>query len=419
MGAMGKSAQLGLHTWLPDAMEGPTPVSALIHAATMVTAGVFMVARMSPVFEYAPGALSFVAVVGALTCLFAALIGLTQFDIKRVIAYSTMSQLGYMFFAAGVSAYSASIFHLTTHAFFKALLFLGAGSIIHALSGEQDMRKMGDLRHTAPITCLLMWIGALSLMGIGINDVFGFAGFYSKDLILGSAYARGTGFGTFAYTIGVFTVFLTAFYAGRLMFLTFHGESRVQPRVLEKAHESSWVMLGPLIPLAFGAVFAGWFAFDWFGGDARLSFWKDAIFVLKDNDSIAAAAHIGLMVKWLPVIAATAGLGLAYFFYIAAPEMPAIVSTAFGGLYLLVYRKFYIDELYDILFVRTARWWGNFLWKGGDEALIDGYGPDGFASLALRVAKRVGEIESGYVYTYAFAMVLGVAAFVSWFWVRG
>ncbi len=419
IGAMGKSAQLGLHTWLPDAMEGPTPVSALIHAATMVTAGVFMIARMSPLFEYAPGALAFVAIVGALTCLFGAIIALTQFDIKRVIAYSTMSQLGYMFIAAGVSAYSASVFHLTTHAFFKALLFLGAGSVIHALSGEQDMRKMGGLRRTAPVTCVLMWIGALSLMGIGIGSTIGFAGFCSKDLILESALGRGTGFGIFAYVIGVMTVFLTAFYSGRLMFMTFHGESRGSARVTENPHESGWNLLAPLVPLAIGAVFAGSFAYDWFGGEGRSAFWNGAIFVLPESDSIAAADSVGGFFKLLPTIAAFAGLGLSYFFYIAAPEMPAIATTAFGALYLFAYRKFYIDELYDAIFVRPARWLGNFLWKTGDDALVDGLGPDGFAALALRVADRVGKMESGYVYHYAFAMVLGVAGFVSWFWVRG
>ncbi|MFA4994837.1 MAG: NADH-quinone oxidoreductase subunit L [Bdellovibrionales bacterium] len=419
MGAMGKSAQLGLHTWLPDAMEGPTPVSALIHAATMVTAGVFMVARMSPLFEYAPVALAFVAVVGSLTCLFAALIGLTQFDIKRVIAYSTMSQLGYMFIAAGVSAYSASIFHLMTHSFFKALLFLCAGSVIHVLSGEQDMRKMGNLRHTAPITYGLMWIGVLSLMGIGIENTIGFSGFCSKDLILESALGRGTGIGTFAYTMGVLTVFLTAFYSGRLMFLTFHGEAREEPSVIDKAHESSWKLLAPLVPLALGAIIAGSFAYDWFGEAGKDIFWRGAIFVLPGHDSIAATESVGGFYKALPGVVAVAGLALAYFFYIAMPEMPAIVSTAFGWLYSLVYHKFYIDELYDCLFVRTSRWWGTFLWKKIDDALIDGYGPDGFAALTLRVAKRVGALETGYIYHYAFAMVAGVAALMTWFWAGG
>ncbi len=418
MGAMGKSAQLGLHTWLPDAMEGPTPVSALIHAATMVTAGVFMIARMSPLFEYAPGALDLVAVVGALTCLFAAVIGLTQFDIKRVIAYSTMSQLGYMFFAAGVSAYSASIFHLMTHAFFKALLFLSAGCVIHALGGEQDMRKMGALRRLTPVTYALMWIGSLSLAGIGIGGI-GFAGYYSKDLILEAAFARGTFIGTLAYTVGVTVAFMTAFYSGRLLLMTFYGEPREEPHAIEHAHEASWVMLAPLIPLALGAIVAGGLSFDLFGGEARAEFWNGAIFALPERDPIASVEEIGAVYKLLPLLAALLGFGTSAFFYVVAPEMPAIVSTAFGGIYRFVYRKFYIDEAYDALFVRPVRACGAFLWKRGDDALIDGYGPDGVAAASLRVAKRVGRIESGYIYHYAFAMIVGVAAFVSWFWLKG
>jgi len=264
IGAMGKSAQLGLHTWLPDAMEGPTPVSALIHAATMVTAGVFMVARLSPLFEYAPGALMVVTIVGALTCITAASIGLTQFDIKRVIAYSTMSQLGYMFFALGVSAYSAAIFHLMTHAFFKALLFLGAGSVIHAMSGEQDMRKMGGLWKKIPFTYAYMWIGSLALAGIGIDGIFGMAGFYSKDLILESAIASNTWYGPVAYILGLVAAFMTAFYSWRLILMTFHGASKADHHVQDHVHESPFIMLLPLVPLALGAIFAGWYAFDWF-----------------------------------------------------------------------------------------------------------------------------------------------------------
>ena len=419
VGAMGKSAQLGLHTWLPDAMEGPTPVSALIHAATMVTAGVFMVARLSPVFEYAPFALSFVAVVGALPCIVAAAIGLTQFDIKRVIAYSTMSQLGYMFFAAGVSAYSASIFHLMTHAFFKALLFLCAGSVIHALSGEQDMRKMGGLWRKVPGTYALMWIGSLALAGIGIDGVFGFAGFYSKDLILESALGSGSGIGIFAYVLGLIAAFMTAFYSWRLIILTFHGPSRAEPHALEHAHESPWVMLVPLVPLALGAIFAGWYAYDWFGGEGRDAFWKGAIFVLPQHDSIAGAHHVAEIYKWLPLIVAASGIVLAYIFYALKPGMPVLVATAFGGLYRLVYHKFYFDEIYDVVFVRPARRLGAYLWKKGDDEIIDGYGPDGFAALSLRIARRVGTLESGYLYHYAFAMVIGAAAFVSWFWLKG
>ena len=417
---MGKSAQLGLHTWLPDAMEGPTPVSALIHAATMVTAGVFMVARLSPMFEYSQTALMVVAIVGALTAIVAASIGLTQFDIKRVIAYSTMSQLGYMFFAAGVSAYSAAIFHLMTHAFFKALLFLGAGSVIHALSGEQDMRKMGGIWRTIPVTYTYMWIGSLALAGIGIDGVFGMAGFYSKDLILESAIGSNLWYGTLAYWLGIAAAFMTAFYSWRLIILTFHGKPRESHEVLEHAHESPWIMLGPLVPLALGAIFAGWYAFDWFGGEGRAAFWRQSIFVLGGHDSVAAAENIPEWEKLLPLIAAAGpGIIMAYVFYWWKPELPGKVAQALGGFYRLVYHKYYFDELYDFLFVRTARRLGVIFWRGGDDGVIDGFGPDGIASLAQRVAVKVSALETGYVYHYAFAMVIGVAAFVTWFWVRG
>ncbi|MFY9288530.1 MAG: NADH-quinone oxidoreductase subunit L [Alphaproteobacteria bacterium] len=419
VGAMGKSAQLGLHTWLPDAMEGPTPVSALIHAATMVTAGVFMVARLSPIFEYAPDALMVVACVGAFTAIIAASIGLTQFDIKRVIAYSTMSQLGYMFFALGVSAYSAAIFHLMTHAFFKALLFLGAGSVIHALSGEQDMRKMGGIWKIIPFTYAFMWIGSLALAGIGLQHVFGFAGFYSKDLILESAIGSHTWFGTMAYTLGVLAAFMTAFYSWRLIILTFHGRSRADHHALEHAHESPWIMLGPLVPLAIGAIFAGWYAFDWFGGEGREAFWGKAILVLQGHDSIEAAHHIPEWQKWLPLVgAAIPGIVLAYVFYWWKPELPSKMVRSLGPLYRLVFNKYYFDELYDRVFVRTSRRLGEIFWHGGDDGFIDRFGPDGFAASAVRIARRISALETGYVYHYAFAMVIGVAAFVTWFWVK-
>ncbi len=419
VGAMDKSAQLGLHTWLPDAMEGPTPVSALIHAATMVTAGVFMVARLSPLFEYAPTALMVVAIVGALTAIVAATIGLTQFDIKRVIAYSTMSQLGYMFFALGVSAYSAAIFHLMTHAFFKALLFLGAGSVIHALSGEQDMRKMGGIWRIIPFTYTYMWIGSLALAGIGIDSVFGFAGFYSKDLILDSAIASGKWYGMMAYILGLIAAFMTAFYSWRLLILTFHGKPREDHHTLEHAHESPWIMLGPLVPLALGAIFAGWYAYDWFGGEGREAFWGHALLVLSGNDSVAAAENIPEWEKLMPLIAAAGpGIIFAYIFYWWKPELPAKTARALGGLYRLVYNKYYFDEIYDFLFVRSARYLGNLFWKTGDDGIIDGYGPDGIAALTVRIARRAGALETGYVYHYAFAMVIGVAAFVTWFWLK-
>ncbi|MER2519310.1 MAG: NADH-quinone oxidoreductase subunit L [Bdellovibrionales bacterium] len=419
VGAMGKSAQLGLHTWLPDAMEGPTPVSALIHAATMVTAGVFMVARLSPMFELAPTALAVVTVIGALTAIFAAVIGLTQFDIKRVIAYSTMSQLGYMFFATGVSAYSAAIYHLMTHAFFKALLFLCAGSVIHALSGEQDMRKMGGLMKKTPITYALMWIGSLALAGIGIEGVFGFAGFYSKDLILESAIASKTGVGTFAYVLGILAAFMTAFYSWRLLILTFHGKPRGEAHAMEHAHESPFVMLAPLVPLALGAIFAGWLGWEWFGGEHRAEFWNNAIKVLPEHDTVAKAEHVEEIYKLLPLGAALSGIALAVLFYGVMPALPEKIAAALGGFYRLISKKFYFDELYDYLFVRGARKIGTILWRKGDDGVIDRCGPDGVAGAVMRVARGVGALETGYVYHYAFAMVIGVVVYATWFWIKG
>ncbi|MEJ0063673.1 MAG: NADH-quinone oxidoreductase subunit L [Alphaproteobacteria bacterium] len=427
IGAMGKSAQLGLHTWLPDAMEGPTPVSALIHAATMVTAGVFMVARLSPLFELAPLARDVVCLTGALTAIVAATIGMTQFDIKRVIAYSTMSQLGYMFFALGVSAYSAAIFHLMTHAFFKALLFLGAGSVIHAMSGEQDMRKMGGIWKKIPMTYALMWIGSLALAGIGFEHVFGFAGFYSKDAILESAWAAGrfTGskFGHLAYWLGIVTAFLTAFYSWRLLLLTFHGRPRADHHTMEHVHESPLVMLLPLLPLAIGSVVAGYFGYHWFVGEGQGEFWGKALLVLPEHNAEEimheSGKHVPHIVTLLPLLAALSGIGLAYVAYLAAPGLPAKFARAMGGLYRLVFNKYYIDELYDFLFVRTARRYGEALWRWGDDKVIDGFGPNGIAALAQRLAARASAMQTGYVYHYAFAMVIGVAAFMSWFWGRG
>ena len=415
IGAMGKSAQLGLHTWLPDAMEGPTPVSALIHAATMVTAGVFMVARMSPVFEYAPTALVVVTVVGAATAFVAATIGITQNDIKRVIAYSTMSQLGYMFFALGVSAYQAAIFHLMTHAFFKALLFLGAGSVIHAMSEEQDMRKMGGIWRLIPITYGMMWIGSLALAGIGIYGVFGFAGFYSKDIILEAAFGDHSWYGSLAFWLGIAAAVLTAFYSWRLLLMTFHGRPRADEHVMSHVHESPWVMLGPLCVLAIGAVFAGIVAYEAFVGEGRAAFWGSSILVLHENDSIEAAHHVPLWVKLSPLVVGLIGIAVAYWFYMFRPEMPARVASAFRPLYNLSFRKWYFDELYDLLFVRPAFWIGRGLWKSGDGAIIDGLGPDGLSSAVAAVAVKSRRIQTGYVFTYAFAMLIGVVALVSWY----
>ena len=411
IGAMGKSAQIGLHTWLPDAMEGPTPVSALIHAATMVTAGVFMVARLSPMFEYAPDALTLVTIVGATTAFFAATVGICQTDIKRVIAYSTCSQLGYMFFACGVSAYSAGIFHLMTHAFFKALLFLGAGSVIHAMSGEQDMRKMGGIFNKIWVTYILMWIGSLALAGIPF-----FAGFYSKDMIIEAAFGAHTGVGGYAFWMGVVAAILTAFYSWRLIFLTFHGESRADERTLAHVHESPKVMLIPLLVLAAGAMFSGYLGFDYFVGHHMQNFWGHSIFVLPAHNSIEAA-HTGTpsWVKIMTISVAVAGVLFAYYAYMTKPSLPGMLAKRFNRTYRFLLNKWYFDELYDFLFVRPAMRLGRNLWKEGDGAFIDGLGPDGVAAATLYFARRVARLQSGYLYHYAFAMLIGVAGIVSWY----
>ncbi|RMD64542.1 MAG: NADH-quinone oxidoreductase subunit L [Alphaproteobacteria bacterium] len=410
IGAMGKSAQIVLHTWLPDAMEGPTPVSALIHAATMVTAGVFMVARLSPMFEYAPAALEVVTVVGATTAFFAATVGLTQFDIKRVIAYSTCSQLGYMFFAAGVSAYSAAIFHLMTHAFFKALLFLGAGSVIHAMSDEQDMRRMGGIWRMIPVTYAVMWIGSLALAGIPP-----FAGYFSKDMILEAAYAAHSAVGSYAFWLGIAAAFMTAFYSWRLLFMTFHGSPRADAEVMAHVHESPKVMIIPLLALALGAVFAGWIAVDAFVGEGRDEFWGEAILVLASNDAIEAAHHVPGWVKILPLIMGVSGIALAWVFYVARPDLPGRVAAAARPVYLFLYNKWYFDELYDFLFVRPAFYLGRGLWRGGDGAVIDGVGPDGIAAATWDLARRIAALQTGYLYHYAFAMLIGVVGLATWY----
>jgi NADH-quinone oxidoreductase subunit L len=414
VGAMGKSAQLGLHTWLPDAMEGPTPVSALIHAATMVTAGVFLVCRMSPVFEFAPDALAAVTAIGGLTAFFAATVGLTQTDIKRVIAYSTCSQLGYMFFAAGVSAYGAAMFHLMTHAFFKALLFLGAGAVIHAMHHEQDMFKMGGLYKKIPITYVLMWIGSLALAGFGIPGLgIGFAGFYSKDIVLEAAWAAHSGVGHFAFWLGVAAALMTAFYSFRLIFLVFHGQSRGDAHTFDHAHEAPRVMIWPLYPLAVGAIAAGVLFYPLFVGDAREAFWNGSIFAL--HDIIEEAHHVPFWVKSIPMVVSVLGLGLAYVMYIARPGLPALAARTFRPLYMFSYRKWYFDELYDRIFVRPAWYLGEGLWKSGDGAVIDGVGPNGVAALTRNLARVASRLQSGYVYHYAFAMLIGVVGLITWY----
>ena len=410
VGAMGKSAQLGLHTWLPDAMEGPTPVSALIHAATMVTAGVFMVARLSPMFEYSDIALMVVTVVGGSTAIFAATIGCVQNDIKRVIAYSTCSQLGYMFFACGVSAYSAGVFHLMTHGFFKALLFLGAGSVIHAMSDEQDMRKMGGIWKMIPVTYALMWIGSLALVGIPP-----FAGYFSKDIVLEAAYGAHTGVGNYAFIMGLTAALLTAFYSWRLLFMTFHGKPRCDATVLGPVHESPMVMILPLVVLAIGAVGAGYFTYDIMVGESSAVFWGDAIMILPSHPALENAHHVPALVKYAPLIVGAIGIAAAYVMYIARPDIPGKIAAQFQGVYQFLLNKWYFDELYDKIFIRPAFALGRALWKGGDGALIDGVGPDGVSSAVRVMARRVSALQTGYLYHYAFAMLIGIAALVSWY----
>jgi NADH-quinone oxidoreductase subunit L len=409
IGAMGKSAQLGLHTWLPDAMEGPTPVSALIHAATMVTAGVFLVARMSPVFEYAPDTLAFVTFIGAATAFFAATVGMAQNDIKRVIAYSTCSQLGYMFFACGVSAYPAAIFHLLTHAFFKALLFLGAGSVIHAMSDEQDMRNMGGIRRLIPRTYILMWIGSLALAGIPF-----FAGYFSKDMILESAFASGTMIGTLAFVLGILAAFMTAFYSWRLLFMTFHGEAKSDEKVMAHVHESPPIMLIPLYVLAVGAVFSGLLFAGMMVGDHPEAFWGDSILILENHTALHDAHHVPIYIVLLPLIVSAAGIALAYHFYIRNRAALLDLMGATKSLHAFLLNKWYFDELYDFLFVRPAKRLGYFLWKTGDGTIIDGLGPDGVSARVIDVTNRVVKLQTGYLYHYAFAMLIGVAALVTW-----
>jgi NADH-quinone oxidoreductase subunit L len=423
IGAMGKSAQLGLHTWLPDAMEGPTPVSALIHAATMVTAGVFMVCRLSPLFELAPVASQVVTLIGAATAFFAATIGLTQFDIKRVVAYSTCSQLGYMFFAAGVGAYSAAMFHLMTHAFFKALLFLGSGSVITCLHHEQDMRKMGGVREKAPQTFWLMWIGTLSLSGIGVPFVLGhgigFAGFHSKDSILEAAYGAGTDVGYIAYWLGIVGAFMTAFYSTRLMFMTFYGKYRGDHHTWEHAHESPAVMLIPLYVLAAGAVAAGFVAYPWFVGGGWEPFWDHAIAVKATEEILHHMHGVPVWSSLLPLLMGLGGIALSYVYYIVRPDLPGKTIATFTALHRLFYNKWYFDEIYDAIFVGPVLAIGRAFWKKGDGTVIDGLGPDGIAARSRDMAAALSRFQSGYLYHYAFVMLIGVAAAVTYFsWPR-
>jgi len=413
MGAMGKSAQFLLHTWLPDAMEGPTPVSALIHAATMVTAGVFMVARLSPIFEYAPEALKFVTLIGSITAFFAATVGLVQNDIKRVIAYSTCSQLGYMFVACGVGAYGAGIFHLFTHAFFKALLFLGAGSVIHAMHHEQDMRAMGGLKAKIPLTWGAMLIGTLALTGVGIPHLFGFAGFHSKDAIIEAAYAAHTP-NNYAFWLLVIAAFMTSFYSWRLMFMTFHGATRADHHTYDHAHESPNTMLIPLAVLSLGAVLAGMIFAPYFIGQDESAFWGAAIRKGEHNHILHAMHDIPSWVGFAPFLAMLSGFALAYLYYVAVPSLPAATAKAFRPVYLFLLNKWYFDELYNLIFVKPAFALGRLFWKGGDGAIIDG-AIDGTAASVGRVTGRIIKLQTGYVYHYAFAMLIGLALLLSYF----
>ena len=448
IGAMGKSAQLGLHTWLPDAMEGPTPVSALIHAATMVTAGVFMVCRLSPMFETAPVALGVVTIIGAMTCIFAATVGTTQWDIKRVIAYSTCSQLGYMFFAAGVGAYGAAMFHLFTHAFFKALLFLGAGSVIHAMHHEQDMRYYGALRKHIPLTFWAMIAGTLAITGVGIYWLHaGFAGFHSKDAILEAAFARGTEAGSFAFFMGAFAALLTSFYSWRLIFLTFFGKPRwaasehIQHAVHgdhhdhpsdEHAghdvahhvpdphhgdgtagyhpHESPVSMLIPLGVLTLGAVFAGWVFSHAFLDSAE--FWGGSIFY---NEGLMHAMHeVPLWVKLTATVVMLLGLFAAWLGYIRDTSLPERGAEQLGPIYRFFLNKWYFDELYHAVFVKPAFWIGRQFWQRGDVGLIDRFGPNGAAWVVAQGAGAAKRFQSGYVTSYALIMLLGLVAAITW-----
>jgi len=413
MGAMGKSAQFLLHTWLPDAMEGPTPVSALIHAATMVTAGVFMVARLSPLFELAPVALMVVTLIGATTALFAATVGLVQNDIKRIIAYSTCSQLGYMFVAMGVGAWSVGMYHLFTHAFFKALLFLGSGSVIHAMHHEQDIRHMGGLRKKIPVTYWLMVIGTLALTGFPLT-----AGYYSKDAIIEAAYAGTNPFAIYGFVCTVAAAALTSFYSWRLIFKTFHGEPHDHHHY-DEAHESPLVMLVPLFVLAAGSFIAGWPFKEYFAGHHVEEFFRHSLAFSEKNNILEAMHHVPAWVVYTPTVMMVLGFAVAYLFYIRDPRIPVEMARNHQLLYRFLLNKWYFDELYDFIFVRPAKWLGTMLWKRGDGWLIDGFGPDGVSARVLDVTRSVVRLQTGYLYHYAFAMLIGAAALITWFMFAG
>ncbi|MEC9433122.1 MAG: NADH-quinone oxidoreductase subunit L [Pseudomonadota bacterium] len=426
IGAMGKSAQFMLHTWLPDAMEGPTPVSALIHAATMVTAGVFLVCRMSPIMEYAPMATGFITVVGGITAFFAATVGLVQNDIKRVIAYSTCSQLGYMFVAAGVGYYQAAMFHLFTHAFFKALLFLGAGSVIHAMHHEQDMRKYGQLKEKIPVTFAMMMLGTLAITGVGIPFSYdllglpiGFAGFVSKDAIIEGAFAAHTAVGEFSFTLLVIAAAFTSFYSWRLIFLTFYGETRDRKH-WEHAHESPAVMMWPLYILGAGAVLAGMAFFGGFIGHHSEEWFGAAIYMNHETNHVMHDSHsVPALVKLAPFLAMLGGFAVSWWFYIVNPSLPRELAERHHGAYQFLLNKWYFDELYALIIVRPAMWLGSFFWKKGDTATVDGAINGVAMGIIPWVTRLAGRGQSGYVFHYAFVMLIGVSILVTWLSVGG
>ena len=413
MGAMGKSAQLFLHTWLPDAMEGPTPVSALIHAATMVTAGIFLVARCSPLFEMSPSILSFITIIGASTAFFAATVALVQNDIKRIVAYSTCSQLGYMFVALGSGAYQIAIFHLFTHAFFKALLFLGSGSVIHAVSDEQDIRKMGGLYKLIPFTWVVMLIGTLGLTGAPLMS-----GYYSKDGIIEAAFVSQTEGNLYAFYLLVLSALLTSFYSWRLIFLTFNGKSNISTEIFSKVHESPKVMLFPLFILSIFTIFSGVYFVDYFMYHDYQYLWQSSIYLSENNHVIESIHYVPKWVKYSPLVMMVIGLITAVIFYLLYPKVPKFLSSQFNPLYKFLLNKWYFDEIYEFIFVRNISRIGNFLSNFGDKRIIDGLGPDGISLRVMDIAKQISRIQTGYIYHYAFAMLIGLMLFITYFFIR-
>jgi len=410
VGAMGKSAQILLHTWLPDAMEGPTPVSALIHAATMVTAGVFLVVRCSPIYEYSELALNVITIVGMTTAFFAATVALVQTDIKKIIAYSTCSQLGYMFFAAGVGAYNVAMFHLFTHAFFKALLFLGSGSVIHAFKDEQNINKMGGIWKKLPFTYTLMIIGTLALTGFPF-----LSGFYSKDAIIEFAYLRGNTAGYYAAGVGIFTALLTSIYSWRLMFKTFHGEFNNKDIKIEETHESPLVMLIPLFLLSLGAIFAGYTFKELFLGNEGISnFWQESIFHLEP----LSTEHPPIWFLILTPIIVTLSIPIAYYLFVINKNLPEQIANVNKPLYQFLVNKWYFDEIYNIIFVNPSKKIGLFLWKFFDIKIIDGFGPDGISSFIKKCSLKANKFQSGFIYQYAFVMLLGFSALLTFLIVK-